>query len=440
MRGNNEVRRGNRALMYCTFDGVANLYHGIGTQTRYLVSCLSSSHAELIDAVGSFDVHLLVPDANSSRPGYAIDEVQLADNRALIDSAGITLWELAHDDSRLFHIAKWHQLCAEAAKVVGHLLDSYDEVLVVAVDAIYCLLAEHLDRELVPSQWQRTKLVYTLYSSSRIPGTSATPGRDDGEAACVARANSDPRVFLANVGTYFSRHLVEDYGLDPARLLPFIQALSLDEPELTRVDRERAVEEVRSWGIPLDRPIVFSFGRADPIKGLDRAIRAVTPLRGRIHFVLIAAPYTDDDPEIAKYRSMLDESGLRNTFVTKFSRSLPRGLCSLGETVVVLSSSLGEPCGQVPQEAALWADGGGPVVIVPDEGGLGEQIVPGMTGLVFPQGDIAAMTDQVRVALDMSGDERRRMCEAAAAKVRAERDFTASLRAFLETAWVVNRG
>ncbi|GAA3687220.1 hypothetical protein GCM10022267_87620 [Lentzea roselyniae] len=434
-----EVEQGSKALVYCTFDGVANLYHGIGTQTRYLISCLGSSGAELVDAIGEFDVHLLVPDASYSRPGYAINESLLAENREKIAKAGVTLWELAHDDSRLFHIAKWHQLCAEAAKVVRQLVDRYDEVLVAAVDAIFCVLADHLDRELEPSQWERTQLVYTLYSSSRIPGTSHTPGRDEGEATCVARANTDARVFLADVGSYFSRHLVEDFGLDPTRLLPFTQALSLGDPELTRRDRAEALAEVTSWGIPTDRPIVLSLGRADPIKGLDRAIRAVTPLRDRIHFVLIAVPYTQDDPEIAKYRAMLAESGLRHTFVTQFDRGLPRSLCSLDETVAVLSASLGEPCGQVPQEAALWADGGGPVVIVPDEGGLAAQIVPDVTGLVFPQGDIPAMTEKVEIVLDLPSSDRVRMCAAAVEKVRAERDFTRSLREFLDAAWAVDR-
>ncbi|QFZ17737.1 glycosyltransferase family 4 protein [Saccharothrix syringae] len=418
---------------------MANLYHGIGTQTRYLISCLGGHRAELVDAVGEFDVHLLVPDASYSRPGYAVDEAMLAANRLRVEAADITLWELAHDDSRLFHIDKWHQVSAEAARVVSVLAERYDEVLVVAVDAIYCVVGDHLDRLLTPGQWERTSLVYTLYSSSRIPGTTQEPGRDEGELAAVMRANTDPRVFFADVGTYFSAHLVEDFGLDPTRLRPFIQALSLDDPELQRRDRAEALEEVRSWNIPLDRPIVLSMGRADPIKGLDRAIRAVTPLRERLHFVLIAAPYTPEDAEIRKYRTLLAESGLRHTLVPRFDRTLPRSLCSLHETAAVLSASLGEPCGQVPQEAALWAQGGGPVVIVPDEGGLAAQIIPGTTGFVFPQGDIGAMTRMVETVLDQTPEERDRMRAAATRKVLQERDFTRSLGTFLKSVWGVRQ-
>jgi glycosyltransferase involved in cell wall biosynthesis len=424
-----------RALVYCTFDGVANIYHGIGTQTRYLISTLIHQRTEIVDAVGEFDVHLLVPDASFSRPGYAVDGKILAESLQRVDRAQIQLWQLQHDNSMLFHVGKWHQLCSEAAKTIGIITDCYEEVLLVAVDAVYAGLAEHLDHELGTKAWNQIQLVHALYSSARIPGTVFTAGRDELEAACIARANADSRVFLADVGSYFSSHLTQDFNLNPSRLVSLTQALSLSDEEFQPQPTAEAETNAKAWGIPLDRPIVLSLGRADPIKGLDRAILAADPLAERIHFVLIAAPYTPENKEIVKYRRLLGESRLCYTFIPQFDRALPRSLCSLPQTKAVLSASIGEPCGQVPQETALWARLGGPIVIAPAQGGLAAQLRDGVTGLLYEPGDIAAMTKQVERALNMSAERHGVMREAAAAAVMQERDFGTSLKRFLLLMW-----
>lgn len=425
-----------RSLVYCTFDGVANIYHGIGTQTRYLLSCLADHAQTIRQCTGTFDVHILVPDASYSRPGYAVDEEILRSSHQRIRAAGAKLWELKHDDSKLFHIDKWHQLSAEAAKVIQLLARQCDKVLVVGIDAVFCMLADHLDRELGPELWERTQLVYALHSSSRIPGTKVAIGREEAEISCVARANTDPRVFLADIGSYFSRHLIEEFGLNPNRLRPFTQSLALDDPELQPKSRPRALQELSTWAIPTDRPIILSMGRADPIKGFDRAICALTPLRARIHFVLIAVPYNPDDAEVRRYQALLAESGLRYTLVSEFSRSLPRSLCSLDETAAVLATSVGEPSGQVPQEVALWARAGGPVAIVADEGGLADQICDGINGFKFSQSNVEDITLQVVKAVEMNDHQRRTMRGEALAKVKHERDFTRSLVEFLKSVWV----
>jgi glycosyltransferase involved in cell wall biosynthesis len=418
-------------MIHCTFDGVANVYHGIGTQTRYLLSCLAEHRSEIEDAVGDFDVQLLVPDYQRDRPGYTLDQAVLNDSLARAERARVVVVELAHDDGPLFTIEKWHQVSRAAAEHIAGVVDSYDTVTIVAVDAIYCVLAEHLDEVLSPEAWKKTTLVSYLASSAKVPGTSHTPGREEAEAACVERANRDPRVFLADIGQWFSRHLVEAYALRPDRLKPYPVCMSFDDAEMQVRPEAEARAEVLSRGVPLDRPLVLSFGRADPIKGFDQAIAALRPLAEAVHFVLVAAPYNPGDPELERYRGLLEESGLRYSYFPQFERSLPISVCSLPETSVVLATPVGEPLGMAPQEVALWARACGPIIVGPNDGGLSEQIEHGVTGLVFEQGDVDSMTATVAAALSLDEERLREMRSAAYEKVLRERDLVRVVSEFL---------
>ena len=150
-----------------------------------------------------------------------------------------------------------------------------------------------------------------------------------------------------------------------------------------------------AYGIPLDADLVLAFGRAAPIKGFERLIPALAPLRDRLHFVLISVPYINDDSQQQVYDQLLQRHAIRATHIKEFTRDLPRALCQWARTKVVVVPSRHETFSNIPLEVALWAREKGPVIVASATGGFIDQIVPGVTGFLFDISSSQQLTETI---------------------------------------------
>jgi len=109
---------------------------------------------------------------------------------------------------------------------------------------------------------------------------------------------------------------------------------------------------------------MLAFGRAASIKGFERLIPALAPLRDRVHFVLISVPYINE--RLRNNRCMiklLQQHAIRATHIKAFTRDLPRALCQWPRTKMVVVPSDTKTFSNIPLEVALWARENGPVVV-----------------------------------------------------------------------------
>src|SRR5258708_15765863 len=75
-----------RALLYATFNGVANCTNGIGRQTATLLSALQRRWAELTALTGPFTPFLAIPTPGPRT--WAYDPTQLAYARRVVTARG----------------------------------------------------------------------------------------------------------------------------------------------------------------------------------------------------------------------------------------------------------------------------------------------------------------------------------------------------------------
>lgn len=299
-----------------------------------------------------------------------------------------------------------------------------------------CESRHHLvQRLLAPRSDPRVQTLLTLYGTAHLR-------RPDGpDAAWLAweraglAATCDSRVRVADVGEFFTRHLITTYGVRPDRFVPWRSSLDLRAADLQPMPREGAVSVLTTYGVPTDRPIVAFIGRTDPCKGLGHLINALVPIRDRIHLAAIVTPTGPDDPLAHEYRRRIAAAGLRATYVPRFTRELPRALCSLPLTRAVACPARGEVLANVPFEVALWARNGGPIVVAPDRDGFPEQIDHGRTGLLYNPSTAGALTAALIRAIELPDGERRLICATAERLVRNERDVVANLGGTLRAMW-----
>jgi glycosyltransferase involved in cell wall biosynthesis len=419
-----------RALLYCTFDGVANCTNGIGRQSQTLLGALRRRWTELTALTGPFTPFLAIP-APSPHNG-ACDLAQLAASDDVIRSRGGEIFHLRYDQSQRFWSPKtWPSLSAAAAEAAIRLSARYDQVVVVAVDPPFAGTAHAYHALADQARADRVKILLTMYSTTYIHDhlDGPDPARATWEESCLSAA-AEPGVYIADIGHFMTRHLVEEYRVRTDRLVSWPSSLDLAAPDLQPMGQAEALGILARHDIPLDRPIILNFGRANPTKGVDLLIEAARPLRDQVHMVLIAVPDGYDHLPGAYWQQVRD-ANLRATTIPRFTRDLPRALASLPITRVVACPSRGEPLANVPFEVALWARRGGPVVVAPATNGFPEQIADGVTGILYDPNGESALTHALARALDLPCDHRGEMCRAASARVHADRDVVQNLAGML---------
>lgn len=429
--------RVDRALVYATYNGVFNNTNGIGRQTKTMLSTLARHHRAWCREVAPFDFHLVAPLPLPDHWGYSADDLAYA--HAVTDAAGgrVHYCPLPTEPSRFWSRSTWEALSISCAAVVCGLSHQYRKLVVLAVDTPY-LGVGHALRDVGPVLQVGLDVLLLFYSTSLIlDRLDPMPDRQEWEHAAIAAANGSPTTRVADIGEYMSRHLVDAYGLDSDRLVPFPSSLDVSHEEFSPMSPGHARARVSAYGVPLDRPIVLAFGRADPIKGFDVLIRALAPLREQVHLVLIAVPYSRVDPIVSNYTELLESTGVRATCLWRYDRELPRSLCQLPETRVVACPSLGEPLSNIPFEVALWARYGGPVLVCPAADGYVEQVSDGVTGFTYERARGAeGLTEGIQRALAVDSQTRVRMRQTAYDEALAKRDARMNVACMLRHYWL----
>jgi glycosyltransferase involved in cell wall biosynthesis len=192
---------------------------------------------------------------------------------------------------------------------------------------------------------------------------------------------------------------------------------------------------LQTYGIPLDADLVLAFGRAAPIKGFERLIPALAPLRDRVHFVLISVPYINEDSQQRLYDQLLQQHAIRATHIKVFTRDLPRALCQWARTKIVVVPSRHETFSNIPLEVALWAREKGPVVVASTAGGFVDQIEPGITGFLVDILSCQRVTQTLHQALSLSPEAHATIRHRAHQRVVQKYDFIHNFPATLGWFW-----
>lgn len=215
------------------------------------------------------------------------------------------------------------------------------------------------------------------------------------------------------ISHYVADRLLNEYGLDPARLrvIPRGVDLSLFDPD--KVTAERLIRLSDRWRIPDGVPVVMLPARVTQWKGHGLLVDALARLeRGSCHCLMVG-----EDEGRRSVKAAL-EPRIAKLGLTPHIHFVGRcddmpAAYKLAD--VVVSASLDpEPFGRVMIEAQAM----GRPIVAADHGGARETVLPGETGWLVKPGDPGALADGIRAALTLDGDGRRRLSERAVGHVR----------------------
>jgi glycosyltransferase involved in cell wall biosynthesis len=428
------------AIFYLTYNGLYNFTNGIGTQTQLLISGLEATQEALTTRYGPVDVHIVCPLPDAHTWGYDRAFFQRQQQRLAGLGGHVHLIPYKQEPAQdLWEIRSWKSLCQNVAPLLHAQAAAYERSLIVCVDQPWLQTPYALGVGSGQPLPPRTDVLLVLYSTTfiRYWGTP-DPTEIAWEQEGLEASQPGSRVAIADICPSFTAHLKTHFRLPAAQFAPYTSSILVDDPAFVSQDETSVRTTLQDYGIPLDADVVLAFGRAERIKGFERLIPALAPLRDRVHFVLISVPYIGDDSQQRVYDQLLQQYAIRATHIKAFTRDLPRALCQWPRTKMVVVPSRHEPFSNIPLEVALWAREHGPVVVASAAGGFVDQIEAGVTGFFIDTSSRQHITQTMLQVLDLPPEAHATVRRQAYQRVIRAFDFVQNFPVTLQWFWQTN--
>lgn len=184
---------------------------------------------------------------------------------------------------------------------------------------------------------------------------------------------------IVTVTDYMKSELVEKKGVEPERVRVISNGVDIEEFK----DAFTRPEALAALGVPEDRLVVGFAGRLHYLKGLDLLIEAIPLVKARfsrVEFVIIGS-----GPEEESLKQLARERGVSESVRFAGYRRNAWRLMPAFDVVVLPSRE------EAQSIALLEAMACGKPVVAARVGGVPEVVDDGVTGLLYPAGDVAAL-------------------------------------------------
>ena len=372
-------------------DGITGHYSGVGTLAQAHIRVLArTAHAcEVL-----FGTALVVSTVTPlrQRPTHAYDPHILAASRRICRSTGgdVVLVEDGDPHGHWIGLPAWRAASSAAAEAaLRRQLEAEAahnqpvDLAVVAVDVPFAGTASQVLLASTPTRGERTA-IFTPQSTAADQASGKSEALDevrhDWELGCA----HDALASGAHVGAaspYAFSHLARAWGLEAEALTPHLVGLdpsagryNISVPEVARI--------LRNNGLPIDRPLLVSMGRAEPEKSLDTLLRVDRRVLGNAVRVVVAglysprdAPIAESNRDVVRRLRRLAARDSSSVLILGFDASLGAALLAWPGTMVTLVPSRSEPLGILGLEARFLArprrgHGHGATLMLADTPGL----------------------------------------------------------------------
>ena len=203
-----------------------------------------------------------------------------------------------------------------------------------------------------------------------------------------------------------AEHIRTTYSFQPERLVVIPRGVDLERFDPARVSRDRLERLRQSWGVRDSETVVLLPGRITRWKGQLVFVEALAKLvqnGGQVRAVL-AGDAQGRDAYLTEVKRSIGRNGLADIVaIAGHVQDMAAAYCAAD--IVVSASTDPEAFGRVAAEASAMQR----PVIATDHGGARETIVSGVSGLLVPPGDAAALAVALEELLQAGSEARSAM-------------------------------
>lgn len=343
----------------------------------------------------------------------------------------------SHGDISYGDVSNWHDVSISSASLLYNLSKQgpNDLNINLCLDTPFAQVASFF-QQYGDDEQKKHIFVWIPHSTVKIHKVdSAIQGYKDyfdqrlkWEQEAIELANKSDRVFIGFIGKFMRNHLINEYSCKPEKLLDFTNGIDVDNQRFTKHIGNSEIEEVLDrFKIPKDKDLMISFGRLEPYKGFDSTIKIGGRLdQNTIVTVLLAQPYSQQDPIIRKYQQMFRRYNPNGVFISKYDFDLPHILLRWSRTKLLLVPSQAEPFGLIPEEARLYKNPNLRIVAM-NKDGFPEQINDGIDGFLTDFTDTEKSSEKIKAVLTLPNKEVKKIAEAGYVRAISNYDLANNL-------------
>ena len=385
------------AIVYIAHDGFISLYTGVGTIARDFLLSFSTINNKLKKEFKGIklDLYATTIKYNDKCFGYS-ENIKKTTERLTKVHKNIHLIELINGSAGTKSYGSkdcWRNASISAATFLYSLiqLSRYDRILVICVDTPFAQVPNYFfdqyNYDFIDFIWlpQSTALIHKIDSAIGISSVQDNYIQDrfKWEKGVVDLSKVHKQVKIGAVGNFMKQHLIASYGADEKKLVLIQNSLFLKRLKSYKLKQNEIASKLMTLGVPLDRPLLFSFGRAELYKGLDLVLKNSFELIQKQHFfiLILASPYSMEDKYVKELKQLAEQYPLDIKIVFGLDFLTPHYIMQWKNTKILALLSRAEPFGLIPIESRFYNNKNISIVATKDDGFL-EQIADGVDGFL----------------------------------------------------------
>jgi glycosyltransferase involved in cell wall biosynthesis len=385
------------AIVYLAHDGFTSLYTGVGTVARDFLLSFPSVYRDLKKDYKNVELTFFATTLkyNNKCFGYSEDirEKTLEYTKKYKYIHLIELINGSAGTKSYGSINMWKYACISAVTFLYTLVSSnrFSKIIVICVDTPFAQVPnyffDHYNFKKIKFVWlpQSTVLIHKIDSAlgRSYKRRKYIQDRFSWEKAVIDLAQTNKQLRIGCVGEFMKNHLIHVYKARKETLINLQNSLFFKRLKKNFISQRKIGRILAKLGVPTNRSILFSFGRAEPYKGLDLVLKYSPELiKEKNYFVLIlASPYSMNDPYVTTLDLLAQKYPKDIKIVYSLDFLTPHYIMQWHNTKILALFSRAEPFGLIPTEARFYKNKN-LTIITSDVDGYREQINDGVDGFL----------------------------------------------------------
>lgn len=439
------------AVVQLSFDGINTFHCGVGTIVQQTHTILQEWNKKNGDH--SFKLYLLSGDYSPALEEYSEETLQKNREECRASGGDLFLIPTMIRDEMFGNPQQWEELCMNGAKMCSEIINQNSHTLILAHDTAYAQLPLRLEELKKQGKIHGSCQVLWIphatswsYNGHTDDGIPRWPERHAWELA-ASRGASPTTYQIGCISDTMKAVLLEaPFNVSEKALFPFLTGIILDR-YLDEPPSSKVIEELSKHNIPLDKRLIFSIGRANPLKGLDITLEMFRHLRRKnpdLHLVLLA-PISDYMPSYQQLlKNRIEKENLDVTLIETFDPDIAHYIYQYENTELVCLLSRMDTKPLTVMESRVNPKNC--VILVSNSDRMGDQVIDGINGFTCSLDGIEEIIeepislphpiqnviDKAQCILDLSDKKRRAVIHAAKELISTTFDLRANMETNLE--------
>lgn len=355
-KGNSITPKHKLALVVASADGIMSLQSGVGI----VVNFFFEAYEEICEALpSSIDLYAMCPQVNPSSRDYDQGAFALVHkktekfNGTVIPipnlSSGESLNEIWKGTKNYTTAEVWDSCCKGLGDEIDKLNEVYERIILLVHDTLFVNVSNYVRHPSTQVCW--------------IPHSLGTLFKDPNQAERIRfekeKINSlilrgDKVGYISN---FTKSHLILQYGIKKEDLVSFYSGIYFKSKKYENTRETKLA--LADNNIPIDKKIIFTWGRCSDQKGIDIIIDAYSAIlkerpefKKKYHLVLLCPTETTYKDYLTRVLSALTKIPKDSyTFITQFQEKLQYEILSYKNLESILLCSRYESFGLTSIEA-----------------------------------------------------------------------------------------